>query len=238
MRLLFRTTDVTRRRLLAVLVVIGQLFGAVGVIPVRANPTANHSSISYPCQNHRCGCLTAEECWAGPCCCFTMQEKVAWAAERGIRPPVHAIRLAEEEVAPKRLSQEEHPPTDAGCAKCRENAPPKYMGSDCSSDSDVCPQSGSTNHKSCCEETQTTPPSQAHRLPEPEPRSTAWVIGMFAQKCRGEGPGGLLKLDPSVPPASLGRNLFAPIPLSDILALQLSVTSNSPPPPTRPPRKS
>ncbi len=49
-------------------------------------------SIPFPCQNRPCGCQSAEQCWSGDCCCFTMEEKLAWARERGIEPPprVHA----------------------------------------------------------------------------------------------------------------------------------------------------
>ncbi len=41
--------------------------------------------------------MTAEQCWAGACCCFTMRQKIAWAAEHDFVPPEHAVRIAEEE---------------------------------------------------------------------------------------------------------------------------------------------
>ena len=40
----------------------------------------------FPCQGHRCGCVSAEQCW-GHCCCFTPEQRLAWAAaNRSIRP--------------------------------------------------------------------------------------------------------------------------------------------------------
>lgn len=214
MRFPLRPTSVTRQRLLAVSALIGQLFGAIGVIPIRANFTTNHSSVPYPCQNHYCGCLTAEACWAGPCCCFTMREKVAWATERGIKPPDDALRLADEE----------GPPTDTVCSACQKNLTPQKRVL--------------TTHKSSCEESQTPSSSKPQQSRETPSQSPTWVIGIFAKKCRGEGPGGLLKLDPSVTPASPSQRLFAPILLDSIAILWHSVTSNTTSPPTPPPRQS
>lgn len=40
----------------------------------------------FPCQSHRCGCRDASSLW-GDCCCYTLEQKVAWARERGIAIP-------------------------------------------------------------------------------------------------------------------------------------------------------
>jgi hypothetical protein len=43
----------------------------------------------FPCRNHPCGCQNAEQCWRN-CCCFTPEEKLAWAEVHGIVPPPYA----------------------------------------------------------------------------------------------------------------------------------------------------
>jgi len=47
------------------------------------------SSQPFPCQNHACGCQTAEQCWSH-CCCFTAEERWAWARAHHIEPPTYA----------------------------------------------------------------------------------------------------------------------------------------------------
>jgi hypothetical protein len=47
------------------------------------------SSQPFPCQDHPCGCQTAEQCWTH-CCCFTPQERWAWARAHGVEPPAYA----------------------------------------------------------------------------------------------------------------------------------------------------
>lgn len=43
----------------------------------------------FPCQDHACGCQTAEQCWSH-CCCFTAEERWAWAREHNVEPPAYA----------------------------------------------------------------------------------------------------------------------------------------------------
>lgn len=52
------------------------------------------SSQPFPCQDHACGCQTAEQCW-GHCCCFTPEERWAWAREHNVEPPAYAEKPAE-----------------------------------------------------------------------------------------------------------------------------------------------
>ncbi len=182
----------SRRRVLAVAALVAHLFAATGtpVPSLRAN-SSDPSSAPYPCQNHPCGCVSAEQCWTGPCCCFTMREKVAWASEHGITPPAHALQLAEEEAVREARTGSD----DGDCPKCRKKASPSH---------------------------------QSH--------SAGWVMGIFAQNCRGEGPAGLLKLEPSVPPAIPVAREATPAPAAFVeLPLPL-VTPTSHCPPTPPPR--
>jgi hypothetical protein len=67
---------------------------------------------TFPCQFRACGCLSAEECWAGDCCCFTLEEKIAWADARGV-----AVPAAARSKGAKAASSEEACTACCGCDK-------------------------------------------------------------------------------------------------------------------------
>lgn len=61
-------------------------------LPVRS-PSGKDRSLPFPCQDRPCGCMSAAQCWR-KCCCFTDQEKLAWARpttsrrrHSSLRPP-------------------------------------------------------------------------------------------------------------------------------------------------------
>jgi hypothetical protein len=83
----FRFWRHLRRRLSIVGVLFVYLLAALE-IPL---PAFVHkiSSQPFPCQHHACGCQTAEQCWSH-CCCFTPEERWAWAKAHNIEPPVYA----------------------------------------------------------------------------------------------------------------------------------------------------
>src|SRR5215469_4629850 len=58
-------------------------------------PASVHKDASqpFPCQNHPCGCQTAEQCWRH-CCCFTAEERWAWAREHHVQAPAYAEKPA------------------------------------------------------------------------------------------------------------------------------------------------
>jgi hypothetical protein len=56
------------------------------------------SSQPFPCQDHACGCQTAEQCWSH-CCCFSVEERWAWARVHNVEPPVYAERPADNSAA-------------------------------------------------------------------------------------------------------------------------------------------
>lgn len=69
------------------LVLLGYVLSALGIpIPVRATPA---TSQPFPCQHRACGCRTAQQCWE-KCCCFTHEQKLAWARQHGVEPPAIA----------------------------------------------------------------------------------------------------------------------------------------------------
>jgi hypothetical protein len=220
-------------RLLALLAAIGQLCGAVGFIPVPAKTVGVRSSVPYPCQDRPCGCWTADECWAGPCCCFTMREKVNWATEHGIVAPDRAVRLAEAEVDLDESRDEhggENPVAASDCPLCQKQASlskPHQKNS---------PRLAASK-RSCCEEKSTSLATRhPHRFDSPR-HSTMWVVELYAKKCRGEGPGGLLKLDPAISPGKISPRAFALTPVEDLGDFHPTISSYPHAPPTPPPRQ-
>ena len=77
------------RHLVAFGALLAQVIAATGA-PVLVRPAmARPGAVPFPCLGHPCGCSTSEQGWAGDCCCFTLEEKLAWADARGITPPEH-----------------------------------------------------------------------------------------------------------------------------------------------------
>jgi hypothetical protein len=56
-------------------------------IPAKRKPRSDEA---YPCQDCACGCSSAEYCW-DRCCCHTDHEKLAWARENNVTPPVFLV---------------------------------------------------------------------------------------------------------------------------------------------------
>ena len=85
------------RRLAALLLITEQvLIGAGVALPCPC--TAVRSLERFPCEHCGCGCRTAEQCWRH-CCCYTNQEKIAWARDHGVAVPEYVLAAAEREQA-------------------------------------------------------------------------------------------------------------------------------------------
>jgi hypothetical protein len=194
------------RRGLAVCAVLGQLLGTIGIVPVQAD-SRTVSSTPYPCQKFPCGCRTAEQCWSGPCCCFTMREKVAWAAERGIDPPQHAVQLAldESRVDESEVADGSDPQGDC-CTKSKQNKS--------THNENRVNQSTEPTAICCSEERNSTVSGFEHNehqskkreskdrgKPADVQRGVGWMAGLFAQKCRGPGFNEMGFLNIGIPPA-------------------------------------
>jgi hypothetical protein len=123
------------RRVLAALAAAGYVATIIGY-PQAAPRSAKAGSEAFPCQNHACGCTTAEECW-GDCCCFTPGERIAWVARRHVKPPKELTIDVSPRVA-QRGSCDSHaacrdrecePANESGAAKsrscCAKPAPAK-----------------------------------------------------------------------------------------------------------------
>jgi len=77
----------TRQSLIVGLALVGYLPHAL-MLPLPVGPSKDRSR-PYPCQDRRCGCRSAEECWRS-CCCFSPADKRAWAEKHGVEAPVLA----------------------------------------------------------------------------------------------------------------------------------------------------
>jgi hypothetical protein len=81
------------RRLVAGLALVAYLFTSAGFLPLPVLPHKKKSGTPFPCQDHLCGCSSAKECWTH-CCCFSVEERWAWAAAHHVEPPAYAERPA------------------------------------------------------------------------------------------------------------------------------------------------
>ena len=68
---------------------------SVGV-PLPAHSEKKPGAAPFPCQDCPCGCKDAETCWRD-CCCFTNQQKLAWAQRNRVTPPAFVIAAAKRE---------------------------------------------------------------------------------------------------------------------------------------------
>ena len=84
-------------RLLVVVASIFVHFGTVCGFPM-PHHTPVKSSAPFPCQHHRCGCVSPEQCWRD-CCCMSMQEKLAWARDNNVTPPDYALKKSRQRLA-------------------------------------------------------------------------------------------------------------------------------------------
>jgi len=122
-----------RRRLPAVFALLAYLTAALGM-PL---PNLAHKDRSqlFPCQNHACGCQSAEQCWRH-CCCFTPEEHWAWARANHVEPPAYAEKPAPEKPtgwnAPRLRDQAEGKTTPSrGCARCAQTRNDQCEGEAC-----------------------------------------------------------------------------------------------------------
>jgi hypothetical protein len=105
------------------------------------------SSQPFPCQNHPCGCRTAEECWSH-CCCYTPEERWAWAKAHNVEPPAYAEKPSEKPVARGwnrvKLRDRDQEATTANCC-CQAKA---EQASCCKPATDRSTKASSTNPRS------------------------------------------------------------------------------------------
>ncbi len=151
-------------------------------------PASKPSSEPFPCMNCPCGCNTAEVCWRN-CCCFSQQEKLAWARDNGVTPPAYVLAAANASIKAARQS---------GCCKN------KAKHSCCSSRSK---QKCCSSKRVCSKQRQTGKKTR---------RSTApTILVVHALRCQGLT-ASLTALPPTVIPLQSALNLTVP-PVGKIL---------------------
>src|SRR4249920_2147204 len=89
--------DPIRRRPAGWLALVGQLAALFGLpMPVLS---AKDLSSPFPCQHRQCGCMRAADCW-NHCCCFSAQERLAWARAHQADVPESLVDQARQSEAP------------------------------------------------------------------------------------------------------------------------------------------
>jgi hypothetical protein len=207
------------RRIPASLALVSYLITALGFpLPAAGRKEADQP---FPCQNHPCGCLSAEQCWRS-CCCFTPEQRWAWAREHHVKPPAYAEPPQQDKGwSTHRLRDRAggKATTQAACACCQ---PALTAKSCCAAQKDRRSCHESVDHQSA---KGSRPPSRP---------GVRWALGMAAQHCQGLSTlwvsgGAVLP-----PPARLAWNPYlAPegwLAYPDSLPLGLSIIPPDPPP--------
>jgi len=163
------------RRFLTVVSLVAYLASVWGY-PLPQAATHDHS-VPFPCQDHHCGCISAEQCWTS-CCCFTPAERIACAQRHEVMIPKHVQLAPRGEVHTDH--EHEHDSCEAG-EICRAD--------DADHDHDSEPKQGA-----CC--SQEHEPAEAQRAcarglpkvtgpPRESGASVTWVSAFEARKCHG-----------------------------------------------------
>lgn len=148
----------------------------------------------FPCQNHPCGCKTAEQCWTN-CCCFTPAERLAWAKKNGVTPPSYAQRPTSDETTRQSSSISSNvgnvtaeakstccEPRKACCEKHATMAvfKPNTIGP---GKPEGCDAAATKSSGSCCLSSKT---DKAGSKATSSPTKRKVVLSMFALKCQGK----------------------------------------------------
>ncbi len=213
---------------LAVVALVGHLLTTLG-FPVSALPPDKRGGDQpFPCQSRPCGCLTAEECWAGDCCCSTLEEKLVWAETNGIEPPPHVRPLV------RARQNRQTPPKQKSC--CSVSRPGEQSLSEEPTPS-CCLKGAHTRPPVVCDaDSPGTSPQSGSDAPLLAPSGVRWVAGVFAQKCRAEGPAGSFQLEPAVVTDFAPLRFDRPERVRHSAPRSDRVTLTSHCPPTPPPR--
>jgi hypothetical protein len=154
-----------RHRLYAGVTLFAYLVAALGLpLPAASSFPKDHGQ-PFPCQDHPCGCKTAEQCWSH-CCCFSPEERFAWAREHNVQPPSYAEKPS---------GHGWHSPRQRDLTKkpcCSSQSRPQSEQPSC------CP-----NHRPCCE---SGSGEQGNRkAPTKTKKAKGWVLGVMALQCQG-----------------------------------------------------
>lgn len=93
-----------RRIISAMMLIVALGSGLVFSIPQRV---VKDRSVPFPCMDCNCSCRNADACWSG-CNCMLPAQKLAWAIEKGVKPPDWFARIVA-------ISSESESDTTPGC---------------------------------------------------------------------------------------------------------------------------
>jgi hypothetical protein len=148
---------------------VGYLATAIG-FPLPRLPQKDHTQ-PFPCQDHPCGCQTAEQCWRH-CCCFSPEERFAWAVAHHVEPPSYAERPAASGWRTARLRD------GVVCTHCGDRR--------------ACQASSAPAQKSCCAKQKDVEACRGQESPQSAngakpgmPARVPWVLGVMAMGCQG-----------------------------------------------------
>lgn len=208
---------------------------AVGVpLPVTAIKPSKDTSVAFPCMHRACGCQSAAGC-KEHCCCFTDEQKLAWAAEHQVDPaPFVSDLVCRASEARQAFEQQpfehqpfEHQPFDGQprlAAACCAHEPSAPSNAGLTPAANVGPGAGAAAESANC--VAAAPPSM--------PASETISISAYRQ-CHGFAPFWTLA-GASLPPPDAARyefpwelsgSVFAPSSMASALVFT---------PPTPPPR--
>lgn len=140
------------------------------------------TSAPFPCQNRPCGCQSAEQCWKS-CCCFSNQEKLAWAKSEGVQLPAYVAKAAAREQRESCVAkQDPEVPDQQDCCHAEPGSNSKAAA--CCDTAEVHPQTVAGAERSC--QAKQTAAESDLRDAATESKT---VLGIFVQECRGQGHG-------------------------------------------------
>jgi hypothetical protein len=209
---------ISPHRSFACVALVSYLATAVG-FPLPRLANKDHSQ-PFPCQDHPCGCQTAEQCWRH-CCCFTPLERFAWAKTHHIGPPSYAERPAASGWHTARVRD------GAACTHCGDRQPCQACSapvqrSCCAKQRDVAP---------CCG----TDSAQSANSVKKVPTRVAWFSGVAAMRCQGIA-GLWVSIGAVLPPPSQQTWSEWFLPIGWVCHRDASPLVLTPTPPDPPPR--
>ena len=159
------------RRAVSLLVLVAVCAAAVPIPIAVIHRPAKDSSQPFPCQHCSCGCKDAEQCWLN-CCCYSADQKLAWANANGVTPPWYAAKGTSANKPEADGNKAARSPAKL-CEKCK---PTQAV---------ACNRCDSASHKSaaCCGAKSACTNTEASSG-QTDTEAT-FVLSMMAVKCKG-----------------------------------------------------
>jgi hypothetical protein len=175
------------RAVVAIGLILNQLVLVTGLpFPAAASGVVKDRGKPFPCMDRPCGCMNADQCWHS-CCCFTMREKLAWAAAHGVEAPEFVREAAAKEVAETAACHHHDVCSEQGgcCACCRDHEakaePTEVVGNSSAGDDKLV----------------STPDAASNKLVQMQ--RTQWTSWIAALGCQGHGILEYLLASPGLP---------------------------------------